>query len=107
LSGHGAERGRDIAGGPEGIDLSRQAVATLENTPARLEYARALIDLGGVLRRQNHRKEAREPLRQGTELAQHCGATVLTQRGQALPSNLRYDTRTVLCSLGLLAWAGH
>ena len=72
-----------IAGGAEGVDLLREAVATLEDTPARLEHARALVDLGAALRRQNHRKEARDPLRQGTELAQRCGATVLAQRGQA------------------------
>jgi DNA-binding SARP family transcriptional activator/DNA-binding CsgD family transcriptional regulator len=72
-----------IAGGAEGVDLLREAVATLERTPARLERARALVDLGAALRRQNHRKDARDPLRQGTELAQRCGATALTQRGQA------------------------
>lgn len=72
-----------IAGGTEGVDLLREAVATLENTPARLEHARALVDLGAALRRQNHRKDAREPLRQGTELAQRCGATELAHRGQA------------------------
>ena len=71
-----------IAGGTQGIELLREAVTTLENTPARLEHGRALVDLGAALRRQNHRKEAREPLRRGTELAQRCGATVLTKRGQ-------------------------
>jgi DNA-binding CsgD family transcriptional regulator len=71
-----------IAGGAEGIDLLREAIATLENTPAKLEHARALIDLGAALRRGNHRKDAREPLREGTELAQRCGATVLAQRGR-------------------------
>ena len=72
-----------IAGGSEGLDLLREAVATLENTPARLEHARAMVDLGAALRRQNHRKDARDPLRQGTELAQRCGATMLAQRAQA------------------------
>jgi DNA-binding SARP family transcriptional activator/DNA-binding CsgD family transcriptional regulator len=72
-----------IVGGAQGIDLLRQAIATLENTPAKLEHARALVDLGAALRRLNHRKEAREPLRHGTDLAQRCGATALTERGQA------------------------
>jgi DNA-binding CsgD family transcriptional regulator len=72
-----------IAGDAEGVDLLREAVATLERTPARLERARALVDLGAALRPQNHRTDARDPLRQGTELAQGCGATVLAQRGQA------------------------
>jgi DNA-binding SARP family transcriptional activator/DNA-binding CsgD family transcriptional regulator len=72
-----------IAGGTEGVELVREAVTTLEDTPARLEHARALVDFGAALRRQNHRKDARGPLREGTELAQSCGATVLVQRGQA------------------------
>jgi DNA-binding CsgD family transcriptional regulator len=72
-----------IAGGGDGVDLLREAVLTLEGTPARLEHARALVDLGAALRRLNRRKDAREPLREGTELAQRCGATVLAQRGQA------------------------
>lgn len=71
-----------IAGGNDGVDLLREAVATLENTPAKLEHARALVDLGAALRRQNHHKQARDPLRQGTELAHRSGATVLAQRGQ-------------------------
>ena len=72
-----------IAGGTEGVELLRDAVATLGDTPARLAHARALVDLGAALRRLNHRKEARDPLREGTELAQRCGATVLAHRGQA------------------------
>lgn len=72
-----------ITGGSEGVDLLCQAAATLGQTPAKLEHARALVDLGSALRRLNHRKEAREPLRQGTHLAQRCGATVLAQHGQA------------------------
>jgi DNA-binding CsgD family transcriptional regulator len=71
-----------ITGGADGVDALREAVATFENTPARLEHARALVDLGAALRRLNHRNDAREPLRQGTELAHRCGATVLAQRGQ-------------------------
>jgi ATP/maltotriose-dependent transcriptional regulator MalT len=72
-----------IAGGAEGVDRLRESVATLENTPARLEHARSLVDLGAALRSLDQRSEAREPLREGTELARRCGATVLAQRGQA------------------------
>jgi DNA-binding NarL/FixJ family response regulator len=71
-----------VIGGADGIDSLREAVAMIASTPARLEHARTLIDLGAALRRLNHRKDAREPLRQGTELAQRCGATLLAQRGQ-------------------------
>jgi DNA-binding CsgD family transcriptional regulator len=72
-----------IEGGADGVDLLREAVTTLASSPARLEHARALVDLGAALRRQNHRKEAREPLRQGTALAGRSGATVLAGRGQS------------------------
>ena len=36
--------------------------------------ARALTDLGGALRRAGRRAEAREPLREGLQLARDCGA---------------------------------
>src|SRR4051794_40977391 len=42
-----------------------EAVATLEHSPARVEYAHALVDLGAGLRRANQRAAAREPLRRG------------------------------------------
>jgi DNA-binding NarL/FixJ family response regulator len=52
----------------------------LEATPAELERARALTDLGAALRREGHRSEAREPLRAGLGLAQQCDATALADR---------------------------
>jgi DNA-binding CsgD family transcriptional regulator len=55
----------------------------LESSPARFEHARALVDLGGALRRANRRKEAREPLRAGLELAHWCGAQPLAQGAMA------------------------
>lgn len=69
-----------IKGGSEGIERIREAVSVLEASPARLEYAAALADLGSSLRRANRRAEAREFLRGGLELAQRLGATVLTDR---------------------------
>lgn len=71
-----------IEGGADGVELLREAVGVLAGTPARLEYARALIELGGALRRRNERRDARAPLREGIDLADLCGATVLAQRGQ-------------------------
>jgi len=71
-----------VAGGADGVELLREAVTVLVDTPARLEHGRALIDLGAALRRQNHRKDARGPLRAGIDLADRCGATVLAQRGR-------------------------
>ena len=71
-----------VDGGPAGEELLREAVAVLEQSPARLEHARALVDLGATLRRRNERSEAREHLRQGLELAYRCGATALVGRAQ-------------------------
>jgi ATP/maltotriose-dependent transcriptional regulator MalT len=69
-----------VEGGERGIELLHEAVATLADSPARLEHARALVDLGAALRRTNRRADAREPLREGLALARRCGATVLAQR---------------------------
>jgi class 3 adenylate cyclase/DNA-binding CsgD family transcriptional regulator len=69
-----------IHGGDEGIALIREAVTVLESSPARLEHAYALANLGAALRRANHRAEARDHLRQALELAQRCGATVLAEQ---------------------------
>lgn len=56
------------------------AAEMLSRSPARLEQARCLIDLGAALRHANRRIEAREPLREGLELARRCGATPLVER---------------------------
>jgi class 3 adenylate cyclase/DNA-binding CsgD family transcriptional regulator/RecA/RadA recombinase len=69
-------------GGDDGIILLREAVAVLEPAEARLEHARALVELGAALRRANHRSESREPLRRGLELATACGATPLAERAE-------------------------
>lgn len=71
-----------LSGGADGIDSLCEAAAMIASTPARLEHARTLIELGAALRRRNHRKDAREPLRDGAALAQRCGATVLAERGR-------------------------
>ena len=70
-----------MRGGADAVELLAEAVPALERASARLDQARALIDLGAALRRGNHRREARQPLREGVELAQRCGATALAQRG--------------------------
>jgi DNA-binding CsgD family transcriptional regulator len=58
----------------------REALAVLEGSPAKLEHARAAVALGGFLRRRGRRKEARDPLRAGLELARACGAIPLAER---------------------------
>jgi DNA-binding CsgD family transcriptional regulator len=70
-----------VEGGEAGIGLLREAVEELAGTEARLKYARALVDLGSVLRRENQRIEARERLREGVDLAQRIGAFGLAGRG--------------------------
>lgn len=58
--------------------LARESVSLLEQSARRLEHARSLVDLGAMLRRHGARRESREPLRKGHELAESCGAHGLT-----------------------------
>jgi len=69
-----------VEGGDDGIELMREAVSVLAPSPARLEHAYALADLGSALRRANHRAEAREPLRQALDFAQRAGAVLLAEQ---------------------------
>lgn len=71
-----------VVAGPDGVEVLRESVETLSATRARLEHARALVDLGAALRRANHRKEAREPLRKGLDVAHRCGARPLEDRAR-------------------------
>jgi ATP/maltotriose-dependent transcriptional regulator MalT len=59
-----------------------RAAELLATSPARLEHARALADLGAAQRRANRRSEARETLREALDLAQRCGATVLAEQAR-------------------------
>ena len=54
----------------------------LAASPARLEHARALADLGVALRHRRRIAEAREPLREALDLAMRCGATPLAERAR-------------------------
>src|SRR5581483_2038626 len=62
------------------VGLLQEAVETLAEADARLEHARALVELGAALRRANRRSEARELLRQGVELAHRSGTVSLAAR---------------------------
>ena len=66
----------------ERTERCRAAVAALEDSEARLEYAHALCDLGASLRRERARRDAREPLRQALDLAVRCGAAALVRRAR-------------------------
>ena len=68
-----------VEGGEAGLALLREAAEVLEDSPAVLERARALTELGAALRRSNRRAEARDPLRRGLELAHGCGAKPLAE----------------------------
>ena len=67
-----------------GDDLARltEAVDVLAASPARLEHARALADLGVALRHHRRIVEAREPLRRALDLATRCGATPLAEHAR-------------------------
>jgi DNA-binding CsgD family transcriptional regulator len=60
--------------------LLRESIEVLEGPDARLEQARAQADLGALLRRGNHRVEARHPLRQALDAAHHLGADPLAHQ---------------------------
>ena len=63
--------------------LLEDAVAALEASPARLEFARTLFELGCCLRTDGRRTEARPPLQAAAELAHRCGARPLVARAIA------------------------
>ena len=69
--------------GPEGLALLDEAVRVLEGSGARLEHARALVNLGAGLRTRGERDRARDPLSRGLDIAQRCGAPALQERARA------------------------
>ncbi len=71
-----------VRGGRSGEALIREALDTLGQADAKLERARALIDLGALVRRGNRRREARELLREGLDIAHRAGAGPLAARAE-------------------------
>ena len=71
-----------VLGDQDGEDSLREAVAVLGGSICRLEHAKALVELGAMLRRTGRRREGREPLRAGLELARICGAAPLAARAE-------------------------
>jgi DNA-binding CsgD family transcriptional regulator len=67
-------------GGTVALERLQEAADVLEGAPARLEFARALTDLGAALRRANRRADARRALQDGLDLAAGCGAHALAGR---------------------------
>ena len=71
-----------VAGGERGASLLREAIDAFERGDARLERARALTDLGALLRRRNRRTEARELLREALDAAHRSGARPLADQAE-------------------------
>jgi DNA-binding CsgD family transcriptional regulator len=77
---------RDVAAvGPADarLPLLGEAIDLLRDGPAALDRAHALVDHGTALRKAGRRAEAREPLREGLDLAHRAGATPLAERAHA------------------------
>jgi DNA-binding CsgD family transcriptional regulator len=69
-------------GGPEGLALLHESAAALDDSPALLERARSLAELGAALRRDGQRAAARDPLARALELAAGCAAGPLAARAR-------------------------
>jgi len=86
----GAPRARGVAlriaglaeGGKHGRALLHESVGSLRDSPALLELAKSLTELGAALRRAGQRAAAREPLAEALELAVRCGARRLAARAR-------------------------
>lgn len=86
-----------VAGGPGGVALLEEAVSVLEGSAARLDHARALVDLGALLCHGAGRAAGAERLREGMELAHRCGAAALVQTAAtqcAWPARARAGSRS-------------
>jgi DNA-binding CsgD family transcriptional regulator len=71
-----------VAGGDRGASLLRDAIDMLERGESRLEKARALADLGAMLRRRNRRTEAKKLLREALDAAHRVGARRLAEQAE-------------------------
>lgn len=60
-----------------------EATEVLAASPARLDYARALVELGALTRRLGRRADALALLRSGLDCAASCGATALVANARA------------------------
>jgi DNA-binding CsgD family transcriptional regulator len=72
-----------LASGQDGIALLEQAAEMLHRCGARLEHARARLDLGVRLRRGGEVEAARAPLADALETADACGGWAVAERALA------------------------
>lgn len=71
-----------VVGGEHGVELLRRSVEVLEGMEVPVEHARALVELGSVLRRAGLEREARDPLREGLHLATAAQAAPLAEHAR-------------------------
>ena len=71
------------AGGTEGLGLLTESVDVLRVSPARLERAKSITELGAALRRAGQRVAARPLLAEALDLAAGCSARPLASRARA------------------------
>jgi DNA-binding CsgD family transcriptional regulator len=69
-----------VRGGKVGLELLAESAAALRNSPAILEQAKSLAELGAARRRAGQRAAAREALAEALDLAARCGARPLAAR---------------------------
>src|SRR5215207_358183 len=92
-----------IAGGDRGALLLREAIDEFERGEVTLERARALADLGAMLRRRNRRSEARELLREALDAAHRSRARPLAEYAETeLRATGARPRRVVLTGLDAL-----
>jgi DNA-binding CsgD family transcriptional regulator len=70
------------------------ALAVLGSSPARLEHARVLLDLGATIRATGQRTAARAPLLEALALAARCGARTLERRARVELAAIGVRART-------------
>jgi DNA-binding NarL/FixJ family response regulator len=72
-----------VGEGSDRLRRLREAVAVLASTDARLEHARALVELGCALADGGDLAAARQALAEGMDRADRCAATALVQRARS------------------------
>jgi DNA-binding CsgD family transcriptional regulator len=65
------------------LDLLDESSAVLQDSQDRIELARTLVELGSALRRYGRRRDARDQLRHGLDIAHDCGGTLVADRARA------------------------
>jgi DNA-binding CsgD family transcriptional regulator len=97
-----ALRARATTGAGEVVGDLESSIELLREASAQLELARSLVELGSHLRRERRGVEAREPLREGLDLARACGASALAERA-ADELGATGETRRSLDETGIAA----